>query len=91
MEQGGTAWRLVASCARAPLLLAQTDPEKARAVKRASPQVPVFIGSGITSQTIGDFADCADGFIVGTALKKDGIATNLVDLGRVKALMGALV
>ena len=67
-----------------------TDPAKARAVKRVRPKAPLFIGSGITPETIGDFADCADGFIVGTALKKAGIATNPVDLSRVKALMKAL-
>jgi hypothetical protein len=67
-----------------------TDPDKVRAVKQAAPQTPVFIGSGITAQTIGDFLECADGFIVGTALKKDGVATHPVELGRVKELLSAL-
>ena len=64
-----------------------TDPAKSREVKRAAPRTPVFIGSGITSGTVADFLDSADGFIVGTALKKDGIATNPVELSRVQSLM----
>jgi membrane complex biogenesis BtpA family protein len=67
----------------------KTDPEKVRAVKRVSSKVPVFVGSGITPETIQQF-DAADGFIVGTALKKDGIASNPVELSRVKSLMNGL-
>ena len=59
-------------------------------MKRVAPQTPVFIGSGITAETIAEFHDCADGFIVGTALKVDGIATNSVDRKRVQSLMARL-
>jgi membrane complex biogenesis BtpA family protein len=68
-----------------------TDLEKVRTVKRARPQAPLFIGSGITAQTITQFLDSADGFIVGTALKKDCEVMNPVDLARVKELMRAIV
>lgn len=64
-----------------------TDPEKARRVKAAAPETAVFIGSGITTGTVEKFAGQADGFIVGTALKQDGVATNPVELQRVKELM----
>jgi membrane complex biogenesis BtpA family protein len=67
-----------------------TDVEKVRAVKRARPQAPVFIGSGATAQTIAQFLDTAEGFIVGTALKKDGEVINRVDAARVKELMRAV-
>ena len=67
-----------------------TDPAKAERVKRAAAETPVFIGSGITAETIAQFRESADGFIVGTALKQDGIATNPVDLKRVRALMAAV-
>jgi predicted TIM-barrel enzyme len=67
-----------------------TDPAKAERVKRAAPETPVFIGSGITAETIAQFHDSADGFIVGTALKENGIATNPVQLSRVRALRTAL-
>jgi len=64
-----------------------TDPKKAKAVKAAAGKVPVFIGSGITAETVGDFLDCVDGFIVGSAFKRDGDAKNPVDANRVKEFM----
>jgi membrane complex biogenesis BtpA family protein len=67
-----------------------TDPSKARQVKQAASKTPVFIGSGITPETIDGFLECADGFIVGTALKEKGVASNPVELARVKALMSKL-
>ena len=67
-----------------------TDPVLARRVKEIAHATPVFIGSGVTPATIGDFRECADGFIVGTSLKKSGVATNPVELARVKALMRAV-
>ena len=67
-----------------------TDPAKARLVKSIASDTPVFIGSGITPETISQFVDSADGFIVGTALKKAGRATNAVELSRVKSLMRSL-
>ncbi len=66
-----------------------TDPGKVREVKRFAGGTPVFIGSGVTAETINEF-DAADGFIVGTSLKKDGLAANPVELERVKNLMGVL-
>ena len=67
-----------------------TDPAKARLVKRIASDTPVFIGSGITPETIRQFLDSSDGFIVGTALKKGGRATNAVELSRVRSLMRSL-
>jgi uncharacterized protein len=68
-----------------------TDVSKVRTVKAAAKgHAPIFIGSGISEGTIADYFDCADGFIVGTAFKKDGLATNAVEVGRVKALMKRL-
>ncbi|MFC4544662.1 BtpA/SgcQ family protein [Halosolutus amylolyticus] len=52
--------------------------------------VPVFVGSGVTAETIGDcFAAGADGAIVGTALKKDGETTNPVSEERVRRVVAA--
>jgi uncharacterized protein len=67
-----------------------TDPAKAQQVKRAAPETPVFIGSGITAETVEQFRDSADGFIVGTALKQDGVSTNPVELQRVRELLARL-
>lgn len=64
-----------------------TDPAKVKAVKSASGKTPVFIGSGITAQTIGAYLAIADGFIIGSAFKSGGSALNAVDPRRVKDLM----
>jgi len=68
----------------------QTEPDKVKAVKAAAGHAPVFIGSGITASTIAQYLGSADGFIVGTAFKKDGRPTNPVEIDRVKALMQKL-
>ncbi|MFB6298399.1 MAG: BtpA/SgcQ family protein [Salinirussus sp.] len=51
--------------------------------------VPVFVGSGVTPETVGDLLAVADGAIVGTALKRDGETTNPVSIERVEALVAA--
>jgi hypothetical protein len=53
------------------------------------PSVPVFVGSGVTAETIGDRLAVADGAIVGTALKRDGVTTNPVDPERVDRLVAS--
>jgi membrane complex biogenesis BtpA family protein len=67
-----------------------TDLQKVRDVKKAAGDAPVFIGSGITAQNIRSYFDVADGFIVGTALKHDGVATAPIDPDRVAAVMKAV-
>jgi uncharacterized protein len=67
-----------------------TEVNKVRGAKAAAPQTPVFIGSGITSESVRDYLECADGFIVGSAFKKDGIATNAVEISRVTDLLRRL-
>ena len=64
-----------------------TDPEKVKLVKSAAKGAPVFLGSGVTPQTIGSLLPHADGFIVGTYFKEDGIASNPVDPDRVRQLV----
>jgi uncharacterized protein len=64
-----------------------TDPGMAQRVKRAEPTIPVFIGSGITIDTIAAFGDDADGFIVGTHFKEAGRVELPVDVKRVKAFV----
>lgn len=64
-----------------------TELGKVKSVKAAAGKTPVFIGSGITAETVGNYLPHADGFIVGTAFKEGGVVTNPVDLERVKALM----
>jgi membrane complex biogenesis BtpA family protein len=67
-----------------------TDLGKLKLIKQSAGHTPVFIGSGITPNTVANYAPFSDGFIVGTAFKIDGIPTNPVDPARVKALMARL-
>lgn len=50
---------------------------------------PVFVGSGVTEETVAGLLTVADGAIVGTALKREGRTTNPVDETRVRALVDA--
>lgn len=49
--------------------------------------LPVFLGSGITENNVGEFYDDADGFIIGTAFKLDGLWSNTVDPARVTSFV----
>jgi predicted TIM-barrel enzyme len=64
--------------------------EELTAVKAAAGTAPVWVGSGVTPQNLPRFLPLADGFIVGTYFKKDGLTTNPVDPERVRAFMNAL-
>ena len=66
------------------------DPAELRAVRAAACGRPVLVGSGITAENFGQYLDAADGFIVGTWLKREGDISQPIDPSRVKAL-GALV
>lgn len=46
-------------------------------------RLPVFLGSGISETNIEEFYNEADGFIIGTAFKVDGLWSNTVDPNRV--------
>ena len=67
-----------------------TDPEKVRLVKAAAKDAPVFLGSGVTPNALPRLLPHADGFIIGTYLKKDGVASNAVDVNRVRELVKVL-
>jgi len=51
--------------------------------------IPVFVGSGVTSDTVADMLALSDGVIVGTALKEGGDTTAPVDEARVRDLVAA--
>ncbi len=63
------------------------DPRKLRAVRKAARGAPVFVGSGISAENVGEYLPWADGFLVGTWLKRDGSVTAPVDPARVKTLL----
>lgn len=48
---------------------------------------PILIGSGTTAENVTSLLEFADGIIVGTGLKKDGVMENDVDPERVRKLM----
>ncbi|MBC8107549.1 MAG: BtpA/SgcQ family protein [Anaerolineae bacterium] len=64
-----------------------TDPSQVASVKKSAGDAPVFIGSGVSVNTISSYLPHCDGVIVGTSLKRDGVASNEVDVTRVRELM----
>ncbi|WP_038043953.1 BtpA/SgcQ family protein [Thermus tengchongensis] len=57
------------------------------AVKEALPGVPVLANTGVRHDTVAEILRVADGVIVGTALKREGITWNPVDPERARAFM----
>ena len=60
-----------------------------REVKRAVPERPVLVASGVTPENAREFAE-ADGYIIGSALERGGVAGNRVDLARVRVMVRSL-
>ena len=69
---------------------APTDLTLAHEVKSVARDVPVLIGSGITAESVNAALQEADGAIVGTFIKTDGLAAMPVVIDRVKLLMRAI-
>jgi membrane complex biogenesis BtpA family protein len=67
-----------------------TDLARVARVKQAVPEAAVFIGSGITPETVAEALGIADGAIVGSALARDGIAGRGIDAERAVELVRAL-
>jgi len=63
------------------------DPDEVRSVSKAV-GIPTLIGSGITAENIGQFAD-ADAFIVGSSIKEGGHWPNPIDPERAAAVARA--
>lgn len=64
--------------------------EDLKAVKKACPELPLLVGSGITPQNLPSYLPFTDGLIVGSALKVDGHWANALDADRVAALVAAM-
>lgn len=67
----------------------QTAIADLKAAKEAAGTVSVFAGSGVGISDAADVLKIADGLIVGTAFKFDGITDNAVDVERVRTLVAA--
>lgn len=65
----------------------ETRLEDIKEAKDAVEEFPVLVGSGFNKLQAEKVFTIADGAIVGTALKKDGVSSNVVDRNRVKELM----
>ncbi len=60
-----------------------------RAAKEAVPETPVIANTGVRAERMADIFAVADGAIVGTSLKVDGVTWNAVDPDRAARLMDA--
>lgn len=60
------------------------------AIRAACLEARVLLGSGVSANNIGEYLPLADGFIVGTSLKRNGKVGNPVDAGRVRKLAKAI-
>ncbi|MGQ9493965.1 MAG: BtpA/SgcQ family protein [Anaerolineae bacterium] len=68
----------------------ETDTSLLAQVKRAVPDIPVFSNTGVRTDNVEDQLSVADGAIVGTYFKQDGITWNPVDAQRVKEFMAVV-
>jgi membrane complex biogenesis BtpA family protein len=68
------------------------EPPRASDVREAKSRcrIPVLLGSGVTVENVSEFYDDADGFIVGSYFKEDGLWSNTVERVRVERLAEAL-
>jgi membrane complex biogenesis BtpA family protein len=64
--------------------------EDLRAVKEAVPETPIFIGSGTTNENAVSLMAIANGVIVASSLKRQGVLQNPVDVERVRNLVKIL-
>jgi membrane complex biogenesis BtpA family protein len=60
-----------------------------RAAKEAVPETPVIANTGVRADRVAEIFEVADGAIVGTSLKVDGVTWNAVDRDRAMRLMDA--
>jgi membrane complex biogenesis BtpA family protein len=64
-----------------------TDPTHLVDVRAAAGDAPIFVGSGVSLQNIHHYLPYADGFIIGTAFKRDGDPANPVDVQKVREIV----
>ena len=69
---------------------AATPTGDVKRVRRAVPNIPLVVGSGVTPDTAAELLAHADALIVGTAIKRDGDVRNPVDAERVRRLVEAV-
>ncbi len=78
-----------ALCVSGPSAGEATDIEALRTVKENAGSTPVFVNTGVRAETVETVLALADGAVVGTFFKKDGVFENEVEVARVQDLMAA--
>jgi len=66
------------------------DPARAEEVRRAVPEAPLWIGSGVDLDSLPMWRRLANGAIIGTALHRDAQVSQPLDVERVRAFAAAL-
>src|SRR6266545_1656658 len=74
-------------CVSGPMTGESIDASQLRTVRDAVPGATLFANTGVNEQTVVDTLSIADGVVVGTSLKIDGITWNPVDEGRARRFM----
>jgi len=67
-----------------------TSLDDLRRIRQACPDAPLLVGSGATATSAAELLTVADSLIVASALKKDGVLANEVDVERVAAFREAV-
>ncbi len=65
----------------------ETSVQTLQLVKAAVPSTPVFANTGVNLANVVNQLTVADGAVIGTAFKADGVTWNPIEAGRVKAIM----
>lgn len=68
----------------------EPDERDLLAVRNAVPNTPILIGSGTTKENVSNLLRTADGTIVASSLKRQGILANPIDVERVRSLVNAV-
>jgi uncharacterized protein len=66
------------------------DLAELRAATEAAPGTPVLANTGVRAETVAEVLAIADGVLVGTTLKRDGVTWNPVDRDRAMRFMDAV-
>lgn len=69
---------------------AATDSQVLTRVKAAAGETPVIVNTGVRANNAAEQLGIADGAVIGTFFKKDGVFENPVDSSRVKELMAVV-
>lgn len=65
----------------------ETSVQTLQVVKAAVPETPVFANTGVNLGNVVNQLAIADGAVIGTAFKSEGVTWNPIEAGRVRAIM----